>query len=205
MEEQAPFWAPKGGARRSCPHLAKPHLAKTAFGQKIRIWPICFLDRILPNRIWQELVFQSVDSIWPNSSFGQIFCCCCHCFCCCCCSWLLSLVPGCCLLLFVGACWCLLVPVGACWCLCGGCVQDFWASPPDPPPLDRPSPGPPKISLFFFSLSRRKFHSFFSLWGVFSLKFGGVVEDRGAQMCTFGAFGLSCKVAGSCPGPLVGA
>ena len=26
----------------------------------------------------------------------------------------------------------------------------------------------------FFSLSRRKFHSFFSLWGVFSLNFGGV-------------------------------
>ena len=30
------------------------------------------------------------------------------------------------------------------------------------------------LSLFFFSLSRRKFHSFFSLWGVFSWNFGGV-------------------------------
>ena len=51
---------------RSCPHLAKPHLAKTAFGKKIRIWPVCFRDRIWPNRIWPELVFQSVDRIWPN-------------------------------------------------------------------------------------------------------------------------------------------
>ena len=41
---------------RSWPHLAKPHLAK-----KIRIWPICFRDRI-----WPELVFLSVDRIWPN-------------------------------------------------------------------------------------------------------------------------------------------
>ena len=67
-------------------------------------------------------------------------------------------VACCCLLVPVGAGWCLLVVLvgGACWCcclsVCGGCVQDFWASPPDPPPQDRPSPGPPKISLFFFSL-----------------------------------------------------
>ena len=60
--------------------------------------------------------------------------------------------------------------------------------PPDPPPPDRPSPGPPKISLFFSSL-HRKFHSFFSLWEVFSLNFGGVFEGRGAQMCTFGLSG----------------
>ena len=126
---------------------------KTAFGQKIRIWPICFRDRIWPNRIWPELVFQSVDRnfgvlmFWPNFLLLLLFL-------------LVVVVTGCwCLLVPVGACWCLLVPVGACWCLlvvvvcvCGGCVQDFWASPPDPPPLDRPSPGPPKISLFFFSL-----------------------------------------------------
>ena len=36
-------------------------------------------------------------------------------------------------------------------CVCGGCVQDFGASPRTPL-ADRPSPGPPKISLFFFSL-----------------------------------------------------
>ena len=46
---------------------------------------------------------------------------------------------------------------------------------------------------FFFSLSRRKFRSFFSLWGVFSLNFGGVFEGRGAQMCTFGLSGCRVK------------
>ena len=109
-----------------------------------------------------------------------------------------------CLLVPVGACWCLLVPVGACWCLlvvlvggcclcvCGGCVQDFWALSPGPPsagpplPLDRPK------FRSSFSLSRRKFLSFFSLWEVFSLNFGGVFEDRGAQMCTFMLSG--CRV-----------
>ena len=76
-------------------------------------------------------------------------------------------VLGCCLLLFVGACWCLLVPVGACWCLlvpvgaCWWCllvvlvcVCVWWvcSGPPrDLPPPEGPSPGPPKISLFFFS------------------------------------------------------
>ena len=47
----------------------------------------------------------------------------------------------------------------------------FWSAPPSrpplrrtAPPLDSPSTGPPKNSLFFF-LSRRKFHPFFSLWG----------------------------------------
>ena len=62
--------------------------------------------------------------------------------------------------------------------LVGGCVQDFWASPPDPPPPDRPSPGPPKISLFFFSLMPEI--SFFLLsLGVFTLNFGGVFEAPG--------------------------
>ena len=73
-----------------------PAFGQTAFGQnriwpKIRIWPICFRDRIWPNRIWPELVFESVDRIWPilvfqcfgQISWGQI-------------SWLLP----------VGACWC---------------------------------------------------------------------------------------------------
>ena len=41
-----------------------------------------------------------------------------------------------------------------------------------------PNGGGPKISRFF-SLSHRKFHSFFSLWGVFSLNFGGVFEAPG--------------------------
>ena len=48
--------------------------------------------------------------------------------------------------------------------------------PRDRPSLDRPSPGPPKISLFFPSPAA-KFVVFFPL-GVFSLHFGGVFEDR---------------------------
>ena len=61
------------------------------------------------------------------------------------------------------ACWwcclfgaaCLVLPVSG-WlllvkCVCGECVQDFWASPPDPPPPDRLSPGPPpNFRSFFF-------------------------------------------------------
>ena len=68
------------------------------------------------------------------------------------------------------------------------CVSRFWVGVfkilgplrwRTPPPIllrrRAPSPGPPKISRFFF-LSRRKFHSFFSLWGVFSLIFGGFLK-----------------------------
>ena len=53
------------------------------------------------------------NRIWPKKSeFGQFWC-------------LMFgknflvvvVVPGCCLLVPVGACWCLLLPVGACWCL----------------------------------------------------------------------------------------
>ena len=80
--------------------------------------------------------------------------------------------------------------VVVCECVVG--VFKIFGPPPDPPPPNRPSPGPPKISLFFFPLSRRTLHSFFSLWEVFSLNFGGVFEDRGAQMCTFGLSG--CRV-----------
>ena len=45
--------------------------------------------------------------------------------------------------------------------------------PPDLPPLDPPPPDRPKFRSFF-SLSPPPFHSFFSLWVVFSLNFGGV-------------------------------
>ena len=113
---------------------------------------IC-IDRIWPNCIWPELVFQSVDRIWPNRIVFQVVvlvvCCCC-------------------------ACWCLLVLVGACWWLlsvCGGCVQDLgflplrWTALP----LDRP-----KFRSFF--LSYLKILSYFSLWEVFSLNFGGFFE-----------------------------
>ena len=105
---------------------------------------------------------------------------------CCCCSSRLLFVGACwCLLVPVGACWCLLVPVGACWCVCGGCVQHFWACPPDPPPPDRPSPGPPKISLFF-SLSRPHFRSF-SLLG----------SSRGILVVFLKAWTLKCARLGS--------
>ena len=103
------------------------------------------------------------------------------------------LLVGACLLVL--ACWCLLVGAcllvlvgGVCVCVvcvvcvvcggcvlcvvggCGGCVQDFWASPPTP------SAGPPfpwtaQNFALFFSLSRRKFLSFFSLWEVSSWNF----------------------------------
>ncbi len=59
-----------------------------------------------------------------------------HC-CCCCCSWLFLVVA-----------W--LVPVGGAWWVVG--VFKIFGPLPRPPPPDRPSPGPPKISLFFFTL-----------------------------------------------------
>ena len=87
------------------------------------------------------------------------------------CVWL-CVVVCCCVLLCVvvlvpvGACWCLLVPVGACWCLLVLVrVQDFWASTQTPPP-DRPFPGPPKISLFFFSLPQKISFFLLSLGGL---------------------------------------
>ena len=59
------------------------------------------------------------------------------------CGCLLSFVVGC------GSCW---------WCGCwfGGCLQDFGAPPPDPPPLDRPKfryifPSPASILALFVS------------------------------------------------------
>ena len=98
-------------------------------------------------------------------------------------------VPGCCLLVpvVVPGC-CLLVPVGgACWwllfvCVWWVCSRFLGLSP------GRPFPWTAQNFALFFSLSRRKFLSFFSLWEVFSLNFGGVFEDRG----TFGLSG--CRV-----------
>ena len=122
----------KGG---SCPHLAKPHLAK-----KIRIWPGHFRDRIWPNRIWPELVFQSVDRIWPNRIWPElvflvfwscvcvsrfwvcsrlcvlcVFNCVCLCFCVCC---VCSVCSVCCV-------WCVVCLVGV-FKMFGGCLQDVW-------------------------------------------------------------------------------
>ena len=110
---------------------------------------MCFRDRIWPNRVWPELVF--LLTVFGQTAFGQFWC-----------FSVLAKFSGVvvvivfvvvcsCLLLLVGACWCLLlVPIGsACWwCLfvCVWwvwCVQDFWASPPDPSLPDPPPPGPP--------------------------------------------------------------
>ena len=95
-----------------------------------------------------------------------------------------------------GACWWCLLVVVVCVCVVG-VFKIFGPLPRTLPlrrtvlPLDRPN------FRSFFSLSRRKFLSFFSLWEVFSLNFGGVFEDRNAQMCTFGLSG--CRVESRWP------
>ena len=160
----------------------KPHLAK-----KIRIWPGHFRDRIWPNRIWPELVFQSFDRIWPESVF-LVFCLrlcvcvfqdfgCVQVCVCVVCVW-------CCVVLGVFNCVC---------CVC--CVQDFswvssrflvgvfkifgrcrflvgvfkifgplrWTPSPSagpPPPPDRPSAGRP-LRWMAPLPDRPKFRSFF--------------------------------------------
>ena len=97
-------------------------------------------------------------------------------------------VPGWCLLFLVGACWCLLVVCVCVVCVvCGGCVQDFGASPPDPP-----STGPPKSSLFFFSLPPKISFFLLSLGGVL-VEFWWCSEDQDPQMCTFGLSGCRVK------------
>ena len=63
----------------------------------------------------------------------------------------------------------------------------------DRPSRDRPSREPPKNSLFFFFLLRRKIRSFLPSLGVFSWNFGGVFEGRDPQMCTFGLSGCCVK------------
>ena len=96
-------------------------------------------------------------------------------WCCCCCCCLLVLLVG------VACCCCLLLLL---LLLTALPLDRPSLGPPFPwtaLPLDRPSPGPPfpgppKISLFFFSLSRRKIRSFLPSLGVFSLNFGGVFE-----------------------------
>ena len=52
---------------------------------------------------------------------------------------------------------------------------------------------PTAQNVALFSLSRHIFHSFFPLLGVFSWNFGGVFEDRGPQMSTFGLSGCRVK------------
>ena len=81
-------------------------------------------------------------------------------------------------------------------CLCVWCLQDFWWVFKIFLPL-RWTPGPPlrrtaqNFALFF--LSRRKFHSFFSLWRGLLVEFWWCLKRRGAQMCAFGVLWLLCE------------
>ena len=159
----------------------KPTLAKTDFGQN-RLWPkptlTCCVGCV-------------VCGVW---------CVVCGVFICVC-----VFVCLCVVCVFVWVC----VLCGGCWfhgfrCGVSRVGVSFkvlvWSCsvPPGPPfprtalPPDRPSPGPPKISLFF-SLSRLKIRSFLCSLGVFSWNFGGVFEGREAQMCTFGPSGCRVK------------
>ena len=155
-----------------------------AIGQKIRIWPGHFRGRIWPNRIWPGLAFQSSDRIWPNRIWPE----------------LVFLVFWLCVLCLQDFLW-----VSSRFLVC---VFKIWGpllwtpsplrrsapSPRPPPSAGRPharppSARPPKISLFFFLSPAGNFILSFSLWGVFSLNFGGV---RSAGALTFGLSG--CRV-----------
>ena len=88
-----------------------------------------------------------------------------------------------------------------CCCVCCGVLRVLFCAfsppsagppPPDNPLPDRPSSGPPKISLFFLPLPPH-FCSFCLSLGVFSLNFGSFCEDQDPQMCTFGLSGCRVK------------
>ena len=115
-----------------------PACGQTAFGQN-RIWPKSVfqsVDRIWPNLIWPELVFLV---FWPCVCVSRFWVCSRLCVCCVCCVCVVS---------------------SRFWWVSSrflGVFKIFGASPRTPspgppPPLDGPSAGPPKISLFFFSL-----------------------------------------------------
>ena len=151
---------------QSCPHLAKPHLANTAFGPKNSksfSWPYLAKPHLARISVLSVLAMCCVCV----SRFWVVF----------------RIVCGVCVVLGVFNCVCCVCCVFFWWKMFGGCLQEFGAPPPDRP----------KFRSLFFSLSCRKFHSFFFLWGVFSLNFGGVFEGRDPQMCTFGLSGCRVK------------
>ena len=154
----------------SWPTLAKTDFGQTDFGQ---------------NRLWPKPTLAKTDfgqTDFGQTDFGQTdFDLACVVLCVVCVAWVLF--------------HCVKVGLHV-WVLVSrfGLDRPSW----DSPSLDRPSPGLPKISLFF-SLSRHKIHSFFPYLGVFSLNFGGVFEGQDPQMCTFG---LSAVVWN--PGPPFG-
>ena len=81
---------------------------------------------------------------------------------------------------------CCVLCVMLCYVVC------CWFSPPyaDPPPLDPSSAGPPRISLFFFTLLLH-FRSCSS--GCLLVEFWWCLKRRGTQMCTFGLSGCHVK------------
>ena len=94
------------------------------------------------------------------------------------------------LLCVVLCCWCVLLCVVLLFCCCMCVVGVVCVLCVLRTPLRR-TPLRPKFRSFF-SLSRHSFYSFLlSCWS-FSLKFGGVFEDRDPQMHTFGL--SDCRV-----------
>ena len=157
---------------RSWPTMAKPTLAKPTLTS-------LFCYRLWPNRLWPKPTLAK-----PTLAKSSFICCvvCCVVLCC-----VLSEWRGYCFTVsewgFMCGCWF----QGLVWTALPGTVLPGTALP-----LDRPSPGPPKISLFFYPLPPQ--NSFFSsLSGVFSWNFGGVFEGRDPQMCTFGLSGCRVK------------
>ena len=67
--------------------------------------------------------------------------------------------------------------------------------------LDNPSPGPPKISRFFFPLPPQ--NSFFSSLSVL-LEFWWCLKRRDVQMCAFGVLRLSCRAPAARSGGAAG-
>ena len=85
-------------------------------------------------------------------------------------------------------------------CVCGVCgvcvlcvLPTFRRTPLFQTPLFRTALRRTAQNFALFYLSRRKFHSFFSLWMVFTLNFCSFCEDRDPKMCTFGLSGCRVK------------
>ena len=164
-----PFWRPS---------LAKPTLARVSV---LVVWPTLAKPTLakptlakptLANTDFGQTEFGQnrlwPNRLWPNRVWFVVWC-----------------VVLCCVLCVV------LCVVWVAWVL----VSRYQSGVPcfDRPSRDRPSPGPPKMSLFFFPSPAANFVLFFSLWVFFSLNFGGVFEGRDPQMCTFGLSGCRVK------------
>ena len=142
---------PEAGVPGSWPTLAKPTLAN-------RVWPALFGDRVWPNRLWPALVFQWYGRLWPKPTLAKPSS---TCVCVCLCVFVCVCVSLCVFAVWRG-CWFQsfgLVMFGA-----PGTALPRTALPGTALPQDRPSPGPPKISLFFSPSPAAKFVLFFPLW-----------------------------------------